>query len=131
MGIVHRDVRPENVMKTAGGKVVLNDWGCAANEGTEVPFAGTFRYASEEVLSSVINGKDRSPKPKDDLHSLVRTVVALNDVDLRKKLSDIPDRNYDQATRFWKEWQQQYPLFAKPLFAAAEEGDYDTLKQLR
>mmetsp|Transcript_16266 Transcript_16266/g.37459 ORF Transcript_16266/g.37459 Transcript_16266/m.37459 type:complete len:685 (-) Transcript_16266:158-2212(-) len=131
LGIVHRDVRPENVMKTAGGKVILNDWGCSAKEGKQVSFAGTFRYASEEVLTSVIQGTDRLPQPKDDLHSLVRTVIALNDVDVRKKLSDVADGNYHDAICFWEKWQQHNPFYAGTFFKAAETEDYETLKQLR
>mmetsp|Transcript_18551 Transcript_18551/g.50704 ORF Transcript_18551/g.50704 Transcript_18551/m.50704 type:complete len:119 (+) Transcript_18551:782-1138(+) len=118
-------------MKTAGGKVILNDWGCSAKEGKQVSFAGTFRYASEEVLTSVIQGTDRLPQPKDDLHSLVRTVIALNDVDVRKKLSDVADGNYHDAICFWEKWQQHNPFYAGTFFKAAETEDYETLKQLR
>ena len=128
--IVHRDVRPENVMKSAKGEAVLNDWGCSSETGTTVSFAGTFRYASDEVLDSAIRGEKRAPQPKDDLHSLVRTVLAMNDVELRREVSNIDDGEYGAAKALWMDWRNKNPVF-QSFFGAAENLQYDTLYQLR
>ena len=76
-------------MEESSGRAVLIDWGCSAVVGHEVPFLGTFRYASEEVLNAAMDKGMRAPLPKDDLHSLARTVLALNDPELRRNLSNI------------------------------------------
>mmetsp|Transcript_13631 Transcript_13631/g.20755 ORF Transcript_13631/g.20755 Transcript_13631/m.20755 type:complete len:95 (+) Transcript_13631:813-1097(+) len=61
------------------GVAGLIDWGCAAftkNAVVAAGISGTFRYASDEVLEAAINESMRTPKPKDDLRSLVRVILA-------------------------------------------------------
>jgi len=77
-GVVHRDVRPSNIMQDMSGMVRLIDWGLSHQDSTPTPFAGTFRYASDEVLESAINFKTRCPLPRDDLQSIVRVILANN-----------------------------------------------------
>ena len=129
-GVVHRDVRPENVMMGKEG-VILNDWGCSAmtSKGA-AQFSGTFRYARDEVLDAAIDMKRRIPLPQDDLHSLVRSVLALNDPEIRKELSSIEIGDYSAAIQFWKSWRAKNNLYDH-FFQAAETCDYDGLCQLR
>ena len=110
-------------------ETILNDWGCAAAIGTPVSFAGTFRYASNEVLDAAGTNAPRAPQAKDDLHSLVRTVLAMTDVEIREKLSSIDDRDYGAVSSFWDDWRKRYPIY-EPFFVAAENLDYDVLLQL-
>ena len=95
-----------------------------------VSFAGTFRYASIEVLDSAIRGERRAPQPKDDLHSLVRTFLALNDVELRRELSHIDNGDYGAAKALWTDWLDKNSFF-QVFFEAAENLQYDALCQLR
>ena len=47
-GVVHRDVKPDNVWIDAEGEAALGDFGVAVAEGESAPPAGTPRYAAPE-----------------------------------------------------------------------------------
>ncbi|MGC2458380.1 MAG: serine/threonine-protein kinase [Gallionellaceae bacterium] len=54
MGIVHRDVKPDNLIRFATGHVKLTDFGCAiTNEpnAAPIPVAGSVAYMSPEQLA--------------------------------------------------------------------------------
>ncbi|QNP70700.1 serine/threonine protein kinase [Streptomyces roseirectus] len=63
VGIVHRDVRPANVLLGADGRVVLTDFGIAHGYGDETP-AGELEFAAPEWLAGEHAG------PESDLWSL-------------------------------------------------------------
>jgi serine/threonine protein kinase len=53
-GIVHRDVKPDNLMRTAEGRVKLSDFGCAVVgdlEARPLVIAGSVGYMSPEQLT--------------------------------------------------------------------------------
>ena len=128
--VVHRDVRPENIMERGDGEVRLIDWGFAHTLGaSDPPFSGTFRYASNNVLDAVLSGASRTPKPEDDLESLVRVVFAMIIPTLRKRLAEIKDGDFVGAKALWGEFKEQNPEQDR-MFAAASSLNYDALKHI-
>jgi serine/threonine-protein kinase len=67
-GLLHRDVKSQNVMRDATGRVVLGDFGTGLElddeEGAETTLAGTPVYLAPEVL------KGEPPTPRSDVYSL-------------------------------------------------------------
>ena len=128
--VVHRDVRPENIMQRGDGEVRLIDWAVAHAFGaTDPPFSGTFRYASNNVLDAVLSGASRTPKPEDDLESFVRVVFAMTIPTLRKRLAEIKDGDFVGAKALWGEFKEQNPEQDR-MFAAASSLNYDALKHI-
>src|SRR5262245_7096540 len=70
-GIVHSDIKPQNVMREAAGRIVLMDFGAGRREGTESEIAGTPMYLAPEVLAG------EPPTPQSDIYSLGVTLFYL------------------------------------------------------
>jgi eukaryotic-like serine/threonine-protein kinase len=49
-GVVHCDVKPDNIMVGEHGQVYLMDWGVASRVGSSEPFSGTVAYMAPEQL---------------------------------------------------------------------------------
>jgi eukaryotic-like serine/threonine-protein kinase len=64
-GLVHGDVKAQNVMREGGGRIVLMDFGAGRVQGTTgVALAGTPLYLSPEVLAG------EAATPRSDIYSL-------------------------------------------------------------
>ncbi|GAB3406528.1 serine/threonine-protein kinase [Flindersiella endophytica] len=72
-GIVHRDVKPQNVMLAAGGDILLTDFGIAAHEDDTASsqVAGTWAYVAPERFQGI------SRLPASDLFSVGVTLYEL------------------------------------------------------
>ena len=49
-GLLHRDIKAENVMREEGGRILLMDFGLSALGGSQRDFAGTPRYMAPDLL---------------------------------------------------------------------------------
>ena len=64
-GLVHGDVKAQNVMREQGGRIVLMDFGAGRAQGADaIGVAGTPMYLAPEVLAG------EPPTPRSDLYSL-------------------------------------------------------------
>lgn len=64
-GLVHGDVKAQNVMRELGGRIVLMDFGAGRAQGADATgLAGTPMYLAPEVLAG------EPPTPRSDLYSL-------------------------------------------------------------
>jgi len=63
-GLVHSDMKAQNVMREAGGRIVLMDFGSGRRAGVASPVAGTPLYFAPEVLAGA------QPAPQSDIYGL-------------------------------------------------------------
>jgi hypothetical protein len=69
MGIVHRDIKPDNIFVLADDSILLNDWGisCPSSDTEMVIWEGTRAYCDPPD-----DGHKHMPTPAKDLQALVR-----------------------------------------------------------
>ena len=66
-GIIHRDIRPSNIVVCPHLNLVLIDWASAAETQTATAYVGTTHYAAEDVLLALENIEVPIPSPEHDL----------------------------------------------------------------
>jgi serine/threonine protein kinase len=132
-GLVHRDIRPANLMLQPSGDVLVNDWGFAVPAGEPHPYSGTFTHASDAVLGHIAEGETSfAVGPADDLVSLVRTTLVLN-VQRAAEAGDGMNMKAqspaDLAHQLIDMWKSCMPEDWVKLQTVAEECDYDGVRQ--
>ncbi len=71
-GVIHRDVKPENIMLITNGMAKLTDFGCAISLGTSGDMvAGSLAYMSPEQLEGLVLDE------RADIYSLAATLYRL------------------------------------------------------
>jgi hypothetical protein len=117
-------------MVTQEGNATLNDWGCASQDlKAAVPFRGTFRYASDAVLLAAIESSTRKPMAMDDLHSLLRSALAMLFPEMGRKLVNLKQGEFSAAMEFWRAWRKNHTAY-DVFFEAADHLDYIKVGEL-
>ena len=129
-GLVHRDVRPANIMQDAEGNVYLVDLGACAEKDTIVQYEGTLRYASDDILTLMIHQKTLLPKHTptvaDDLMSVVRCAITVE-----RRLLVPPTRKAEDVKAYWDDTNtfsnHRTPTAIQAMLTACQGENHDAL----
>ncbi|MEJ2085313.1 MAG: protein kinase, partial [Acidobacteriota bacterium] len=118
-GLVHRDVKPENLMMTRSGRVVLMDFGIAKGlqEGVSATIAGTPAYMSPE------QSRGEELDARADVFSAGVVLAEMID------LGGI--KTPDARQRIWKRIRQEPPEVGKTPWAAVLKRSLAAAKEQR
>ncbi len=120
-GVVHRDVKPSNVLLTSAGDVRLVDFGIAARIGTLLPHTistrGTRRYMSPERANGA------PPDPRADVWSLGLVLRDLLDARPGAATTPLPDALADLLHRCLDPDPSRRPMHAGAVLAELEAAD--------
>lgn len=116
-GIIHRDIKPDNIFVDAAGCVILNDWGSSSAIGVSSMWAGTKAYTEEKPSGGV-----HVPNITSDLVSLARTVYSIS-----KQLLPVGDEDGD-TDPYWINAAAKSAMFAEML-THARRGSYEDVER--
>jgi serine/threonine protein kinase len=116
-GIVHRDVKPENIYLTTNNEVILNDWGSAAPLQRSCKYVGTPLYGEQKTA-------EHTPSVALDLCSLVKTAFTLK----QQKFPICKTDAWIEIENYWNEISMTFPGF-RDLLDAANSENHEILRE--
>ena len=135
-GLVHRDIRNENLFTTTGNSVLVNDWGSAIQKGKCTVYPGAVKEGSLNILSDLLVKKVPIAEPNDDLHALARTMYCKLYNPPTNKLPNpskgLSTTDYQEILKKIQEFWNQTNSYWKEIFELADLAnakDYQTYKQ--
>ena len=121
---VHMDIRPENVLQSVKGEVVLVDGGAIRRMDEEAPFRhGTLFCASSRILIAVQSRAKFKVEAGDDLEAVVRCAFVMTQMSRPEYYDALArtDGDPDKIRHFWNAVKAENTLWA-PVFRAADHG---------
>jgi serine/threonine protein kinase len=90
-GIVHRDIRPENLLQTVDGRPFLVDWAFSCRVSLPPPsgYRGTVSFASSRILESLKGRSQPAVHTADDVESLAKIAVYYLVPDIADRVQDM------------------------------------------
>ncbi|CAG8515993.1 2066_t:CDS:2 [Diversispora eburnea] len=76
-GIVHMDLRADNLIRDNDEKIVIIDWGYSVRKNEIGEFAGALRCMPDNILESLVYGKQIKYLPSIDLICFVRSLYLM------------------------------------------------------
>ena len=116
IGIIHRDVKPENILLVGSNEIMLNDWGSAVEINLSCSYQGTPVYGEK-------NQGTHMPTRALDLCCLVKSAFTI-------KHQQFPpsDLSWEDIQAYWTSVSTEFPSFRSILKCAGDEN-YEGLKR--
>ncbi|KAL9653581.1 hypothetical protein ABK040_000500 [Willaertia magna] len=130
MGYCHRDIRPNNIMKTQEGKLIFIDWGFACKVNEKPFFAGTLLFCADEYLGCLLNPYNiiinKSYKSVYDCEALLKTFCFWFEENKIRFSSTDQKEKANASRQFWSNFKElHFKNFISQLYT---QNPYNALK---
>ena len=143
--VIHRDIRPPNIMWSTAGFLVLNDWGFACKVGNPVDPLSNITFQSERMLGLLAKRQRLQQmwkhniayddlqvvfKRRDDFSSLARSILWIRHPVVHDTIEAIGSKqNIEVVSKAWEYVKAMKPEF-NAFLTAGESGNYKQLRTL-